>query len=428
MANRLRGDFINGIAVSITAGNPATLVLSSGLGLSIPSGSYLPIVLNPPPYVQVSGSNYLSEIVWTSGIYAMGATSFTVLRGQENTVSIGAQANIPYAAGPTTQDFGIINWQNNGDFPVPSVPGEFLVSTSGGASIPSWTFGYLVPSGGMNGQLVSISGGVPVPTSIISSGVSLEGLTVSGYQVYGYLPNSTISGSQIVGNVTNVSGYYPFINISGYQVYGYLPNSTISGSQVVGEVNAAQVSGTLVNITSVSGAYIYGTMVSGTVNDSVITNSTVSGNFLVNNTIINTTFSGSILNNAVITSPIENVNIVNQGLSGTITVYNNLTSINYYTVASSGNFVVNATYNGGTISGSLAAGQSLSFVLLNTNGPTAYVLSGFMIDGTPQAMHWMGGTAPTQGNPSATDYYSFSIIKTNNSPTYWVSVGLTKFI
>ena len=160
----------------------------------------------------------------------------------------------------------------------------------------------------------------------------------------------------------------------------------------------------------------------------MVTNSTVSGNLLIDNTIINTIFSGSILNNAVITSPIENVNIIDQGASGLITVYNNLTSINYFTVASSGNFAINATYSGSTISGSLGAGQSLSFVVLNTNGPTAYVLSGFQIDGVSQGVHWMGGTAPTQGNPSATDYYSFSIIKTNNSPTYWVSVGLTKFV
>lgn len=427
MSNRLRADFVNGIVSSITAGNPGTLVLASGLSMSIPTGYYLPIVLNPPPYVQISGSTYLSEIIWTSGTYAAGNTSFTVLRGQEGTTSIGAQVNIPYAAGPTIQDFGIVNWEANGDFPTPTASGQFLVSTSGGVSEPSWTFGYLVPSGGTTGQLVGISGGIPVLVNSIS-GIAIQGFTISGTQVYGNLSNATISGSQIVSNVTNISGYYPNVNISGSQVHGPLNNSTISGSQITGLINANQVSGTLNNVISVSGTYNYGTVTSGTVNDSIVTNSTISGNFLTNNTILNTTFSGSILNNAVITSPIENVNIVNAGLNGTVTVYNNLTSINYYTVPASGNFTINATYNGGTISGSLGAGQSLSFVVLNTNGPTAYYLTGFQIDGAAQALHWMGGTAPTQGNPSATDYYSFSIIKTNNSPTYWVSVGLTKFV
>ncbi len=427
MSNRLRGTFLNGIVSSITAGNPGTLVLSSGINLAITSGCYLPIVLNPPPYAQVSGTTTLSEIVWTSGTYSVGENTFTVLRGQEGSSTLGAQINIPYAAGPTPQDFGIINWQANGDFPTPTNSGEFLVSTSGGSAFPSWLFGYLVPSGGTNGQLVVISGGAPVLSSSIS-GINIVGLTISGYEVYGILSNATISGSSIVGNVTNVSGYYPYINISGYQVFGYLPNSTISGTQIVGAINATQVSGVLTNITSVSGTYNYGTLTSGTVNDSIVTNSTISGNILTNNTIINTTFSGSILNNAVITSPIENVNITNQGLNGTSTIYNNIQSIVYYNVASSGNFVINATYSGSTISGSLGAGQSISFVILNTNGPTAYVLSGFQIDGVSQALHWQGGSAPTQGNPSATDYYSFSVIKTNNSPTYWVSVGLTKFI
>ncbi len=426
MPNRLRADFINGIAHSVTAGNPATLVLASGLSLNIPADSYLPIVLNPPPYIQVSGTSYLSEIVWTSGTYAAGSTSFTVLRAQENTNSLGAQTNIPYAAGPTIQDFGIVNWQTNGDFPTPTVSGQFLISTSGGASEPSWVFGYLVPSGGTNGQLVGISGGVPVLVNSIS-GIAIQGFTISGSQVYGNLSNATISGSQIVSNVTNISGYYPNISISGSQVYGNLSNATISGSQITGSINASQVSGTLLNIVSVSGIFNYPLIQNGTVENSTVTTTIISGNTLTNNTILNTTFSGSILNNAVITSPIENVNIVNAGLSGTATVYNNLNSINYYTVPASGNFTINATYSGSTMSGSLAAGQSISFVVLNTNGSTAYVINGFQIDGVSQALHWAGGSAPTQGNPSAIDYYSFAVIKVNNSPTYQVSAGLTKF-
>ena len=424
---RLRGDFLSGIVTSVTAGNPATLTLSSGLNLTIPSGSYLPIVLNPPPYISVSGTSVLSEIVWTSGTYSTGTSVFTVLRAQENTTSLGAQTNIPYAAGPTPQDFGIVNWQTNGDFPTPTASGQYLVSISGGASTPSWVFGYLVPSGGVTGQLVGISGGLPVLVSSIS-GITIQGFIISGSQVSGYLSNATISGSQIVGNVTAISGYYSFINISGTNIYGYLPNATISGSQVTGTINAAQVSGILTKVTSVSGIESYTTLTSGIITSSTVTNSTISGNTLTGNTIINSTFSGSILNNATITSPVENVTVTNQGLNGTINFYNNIQSIVYYNVASSGNFIVNCTYSGSTISGGLAAGQSLSFVLLNTNGATGYVLSGFKIDGVNQALHWQGGTAPTQGNSNATDYYSFSIIKTNNSPTYWVTVGITKVV
>ena len=320
-----------------------------------------------------------------------------------------------------------MNWQSNGDFPTPTASGQFLVATSGGVASPAWLFGYLVPSGGTAGQVVIISGGVPVPSSSIS-GINILGLTISGYEVYGNLSNATISGSLIVSNVTNVSGYYPYIVLSGSQIFGYLSNSTISGGQVIGIINASQISGILTNITSISGTYNYGTLTSGLVNDSTITNSTISGNILTNNTIINTTFSGSILNNAVITSPIENSYIGNMGLSGTTTIYNNLNSVFYYNVASSGNFIINATYSGGTISGNLAQGQIMSFVVLNTNGANANVIAGFQIDGVSQAMHWQGGSAPTQGNANATDYYSFSVIKINNSPTYWVTAGITKVV
>ena len=425
--SRLRGSFINGIVSSITSGNPGTLVLASGINLTIPSGSYLPIVLNPPPYSTVSGTNVLSEIVWTSGTYAAGSNTFTVLRAQEGTSSLGAQVNIPYAAGPTPQDFGIVNWEANGDFPTPTSNGQFLYSATSGVTAPYWLSGYLVPSGGTTGELVTISGGVPVLSSTIS-GISITGFTISGSQVYGSLSNATIPASQVVGNITNISGYLSNASISGSQVYGYLSNSTISGSQVVGTISASQISGTSNNVIIASGVYNYGTLTSGTVNDSVVTNSTISGNILTNNTIINTTFSGSILNNAVITSPIENSYIGNIGLNGIVTVYNNINSVFYYNVASSGNFTINATYSGGTISGSLAPGQILSFVVLNTNGATGYYLTGFQIDGTSEALHWQGGTAPTQGNSNATDYYSFSILKINNSPTYWITAGITKVI
>jgi hypothetical protein len=429
MSNRLRGIFLNGIVTSITAGNPGTLILASGLNLAIPSGYYLPIVLNPPPYAQVSGTTVLSEIVWTSGTYSLGTSSFTVLRAQETSSSLGAQTNIPYAVGPTPQDFGITNWQTNGDFPTPTISGSFLVATNSGVSTPTWTFGYLVPSGGTTGQIVSISGGVPILTNTIS-GINFQGLTISGNNVYGNLSNATISGSQIVGTITSISGYLPNVSVSGSQVWGNLPNSTISGSQVVGTINANQVSGTLTKITSISGTYNYGTLTSGVINGSLITNSTISGSTFTGNTLLNTTFSGSILNYVTITSPIENVNLSSQGIPNTGVIFNlGGGSVNFFPIAASGNFTVNATWLPGIqLNSVLSTGQSISFVLLNTNGPTAYYLTGFQIDGVNTGLHWQGGTAPTQGNPSATDYYSFSIIKTNNSPTYWVTAGLTKVV
>ncbi len=467
MSTRLRGDFLNGIVTNITAGNPGILTLSSGFNISIPSGYYLPIVLNPPPYAQVSGTNYISEIVWTSGTYVPGTTSYTVLRAQEGTNSIGAQANIPCAVGPTAQDFGITNWMSNNDISTPTASGEFLQSTNSGVSQPTWVFGYLVPSGGSTGQVVTVGpSGAPILTSTLSGITILT--TISGYQVTGYLSNSVISGSQVYGNLNNatISGQLIIGNIAAGQINGYLSNATISGSQVTGFIAASQINGYLANTTisgsqivgnisavsgylpnatisgtnvygylpnsTISGSQIVGTItglqITGTISGVNIINTTLSGNTYINGNFTSPTTSGGVFTVPTITAPLETVQLYNYGLSGTQTLYLNQGSINYFTASSSGNFIINATINGSSIASTLITGQSISFVVMNTNGTTPYVISGFQIDGGNVALHWQGGTVPTIGNASATDYYSFSIIKTNNSPTYWVTVGLTKAV
>ena len=71
----------------------------------------------------------------------------------------------------------------------------------------------------------------------------------------------------------------------------------------------------------------------------------------------------------------------------------------------------------------LGVGQSISVVFLNTNGATAYYPNVFQIDGSAVTPKWSGGTAPSAGNASAIDSYSFSIIKTAATPTYTVLAG-----
>lgn len=96
----------------------------------------------------------------------------------------------------------------------------------------------------------------------------------------------------------------------------------------------------------------------------------------------------------------------------------------YYTTNASGNFTLNFRGNGSTtLSSLMAVGDSISAVFLNTNGGTAYYPNAFQIDGTSQTIKWSGGTAPSAGNASAIDAYSFTIIKTAATPTYTVLGG-----
>ena len=74
----------------------------------------------------------------------------------------------------------------------------------------------------------------------------------------------------------------------------------------------------------------------------------------------------------------------------------------------------------------MATGQAISVVFLNTNGTTAYYANAFTIDGVSVTPKWSGGTAPSSGNASAVDGYTFTIIKTA-SATYTVLAGVSKF-
>ena len=99
----------------------------------------------------------------------------------------------------------------------------------------------------------------------------------------------------------------------------------------------------------------------------------------------------------------------------------------YYTTNASGNFTINFRGSSGTSLNTLmATGQSLSATFLCTNGSTAYYNSAVTIDGSSVTPKWQGGSAPTSGNASSVDSYTYVIVKTG-SATFTVFASQTKF-
>jgi hypothetical protein len=99
----------------------------------------------------------------------------------------------------------------------------------------------------------------------------------------------------------------------------------------------------------------------------------------------------------------------------------------YYTTDASGNFTVNFRGNSGTsLDSVMSTGESLSATFLVTNGATAYYNSAVQVDGSSVTPKWQGGTAPTSGNASSIDSYTYVIIKTG-SATFTVLASVTKF-
>jgi hypothetical protein len=65
-------------------------------------------------------------------------------------------------------------------------------------------------------------------------------------------------------------------------------------------------------------------------------------------------------------------------------------------------------------------------VFLATQGVAPFYTTGFTIDGAAVTPKWLGGAAPTGGNSSGIDSYSFTIIKTA-SATYTVLASQARF-
>jgi hypothetical protein len=115
--------------------------------------------------------------------------------------------------------------------------------------------------------------------------------------------------------------------------------------------------------------------------------------------------------------------------TGTIAYDITTQSVLYYTSNASANWTVNFRGSSGTSLNTLMAiGESMSCTFLVTQGTTAYYNSAVQIDGTTSGVttEWQGGTAPTSGNASSVDSYTYVIIKTA-SATYLVLAAQTRF-
>jgi hypothetical protein len=140
------------------------------------------------------------------------------------------------------------------------------------------------------------------------------------------------------------------------------------------------------------------------------------------------TFAGTSSNADLKTSNIlETDTISATAATGTINYDVTTQSVLFYTSNASANWTVNFRGSSGTALNSImATGESISATFLVTQGSTAYYNSAVTIDGSSVTPKWQGGTAPTSGNASSVDCYTYVIQKTA-SATYTVLASQTKF-
>jgi len=140
------------------------------------------------------------------------------------------------------------------------------------------------------------------------------------------------------------------------------------------------------------------------------------------------TFAGTSSNADLKTSNILEVATISAtAATGTIQYDVTTQSVLYYTSNASGNFTLNFRGSSGTsLNTIMSTGESLSVTFLVTNGSTAYYNSAVTIDGSSVTPKWQGGTAPTSGNASSIDVYTYVIFKTG-SAAFTVLASVTKF-
>ena len=81
-----------------------------------------------------------------------------------------------------------------------------------------------------------------------------------------------------------------------------------------------------------------------------------------------------------------------------------------------------------TVTGSFATSTGYTFTMTATNGTTPFYQTALLVDGATSgvSVKWQNGVAPSAGNTSSIDIYSFTIAKTANA-TFTAFGSQTKF-
>lgn len=191
---------------------------------------------------------------------------------------------------------------------------------------------------------------------------------------------------------------------------------------------AIQLGNTVTTLNNMTFANVTISSVASTFPNNFLANSTATlGNTTVTLGSTTSTVGNLTVTNTTVTEMKETATVSATASTGTIN-FDVLTQVVlYYTTNASGNFTINFRGNSGTTLDSvMSTGQSLSATFLCTNGSTAYYNSAVTIDGSSVTPKWQGGSAPTSGNASSVDSYTYVIVKTA-SATFTVFASQTKF-
>jgi len=124
---------------------------------------------------------------------------------------------------------------------------------------------------------------------------------------------------------------------------------------------------------------------------------------------------------------VEKVTTEATGATGTVN-YDVLTQAVWnFTTDAAGNWTLNIRGDASnSLNSIMDTGESITIAHIVSQGATAYYNSAVQIDGSGVTPEWQGGAAPTEGNASSLDVYSYTVIKTADA-TFTVLASQTQF-
>ena len=232
--------------------------------------------------------------------------------------------------------------------------------------------------------------------------------------------STAASGQTIVYNGTNwvntaetgdVSAVSAGTGITVTNGAGPIPSIAIDTATTVDLTTAQTVS----NKTVTSGTFIGGTFTS---NPNIIA-PLISGG---TSATVTQTYS-------VLLAPEERWNIAAVSAGSSVNLDILTSAVWYYTSSSSSNWTLNVRGGASTsLNDLLTTGDSITTVFFATNGTTPFYQTALLVDGATSgvSVKWQNGVAPSAGNTSSIDIYSFTIAKTANA-TFTAFGSQTKF-
>jgi hypothetical protein len=289
----------------------------------------------------------------------------------------------------------------------------------------------------VNGTSVALgaSGTVTAAAGTLTGATLASGVTASSLTSVGTLATLTVTAA-IVGSVTGSSG-----STTGNA-------ATATALATARAINGTNFDGTAaITVTAAAGTLTGASLASGVTGSSLtsvgtLTSLAVTGDLTVDTSTLKVDSTNNrvgvvtasplhplhVVGTTYLQQVIERATVSATAATGTI-AYDALTqAVLFYTSNASANWTINLRGSGAvSIATLLAVGDSMTLTFMVTQGATAYYASVHQIDGSSVTPKWQGGTAPTAGNASSIDIYTYTVIKTAATPTYTLLASQTKF-